>query len=96
MKAKSVRRKNIVKGIPYIYAPKIPKTKPIMIKRPIFKPFEERVVRVVTIAKRPLTTRQVSKFSGISYNSAKNNLDILNRKGILKKRVLKNRIYWFR
>ena len=96
MKAKSVRRKQIVKGIPFIQVPKIPIAKPIMIKRPIFKPFEERVVRVATIAKRPLTTRQVSKFSGISYNSAKNNLDILNRKGILKKRVLKNRIYWSR
>jgi len=72
------------------------KTNPRVFKVPRFKPFEERVLRVATHSLRPLTTRQISRYAGMSYNATKNNLINLNRKGIIRRKKLSNRTYWSR
>lgn len=78
--------------------PKIPEVsgeKP-HIQKPAYTPYEERILKVLSLALRPLTTRQVSQYSGISYNSVKNNLRSLQIGGVVKRKDLKNRIYWYR
>lgn len=84
---------NPSKPIPSIF-PKVQVSKP-SIPKPLFNPFQERVYKVTKLAQRPITTRQVAKYSGISYNSAKNNLGILESKKLIKKRALGNRTYWW-
>ena len=57
--------------------------------------YEERILRVLVKSRRKLTTSEVSKFSGISYNTTKKYLERLNNKGYIKKRNYGNRIYWW-
>jgi predicted transcriptional regulator len=64
------------------------------ISAPEYNPFEERILKILSVARRNLTTRQISFYSGISYNSAKHNLNALAKKGLVKKKELANRIYW--
>ena len=58
------------------------------------KPYEERILRVIINACRSLTTSQISKYSLISYNCTKKNLQNLYDKKYIKQRKLSNRIYW--
>jgi len=61
---------------------------------PDFNIYEEKILRTLVAARRPLTTKQVSKFSGISYNTVRSDLEGLFRRGIIRKMPMSNRIYW--
>lgn len=58
-------------------------------------PYESRILQVLAFSLRPLTTRQVARFSGISYNTTVIYLRRLNRQRKIKKAVRGNRIYWY-
>ena len=79
-----------------IIKPKLPEVSSAMpnIRQPKFHPFEERLLKITDIAMRPLTTRQIAQYAGISYNATKNNLMKLFQKGAVKKKAYSNRIYW--
>jgi len=66
-----------------------------LFSQPTFNPFEERLLKITSMALRPLTTRQLSQYSGISYNAVKHNLQLLLDKKAVKRKSYKNRIYWF-
>lgn len=68
--------------------------KPFGIKGFDYNPYEERIINTLMYSFRPLTTSQVSEYSGISYNTTKDYLEQLKKKGKVKSRVLSNRIYW--
>lgn len=59
-----------------------------------YNPYEQRILATLTYAYRTLTTLQISKFAGISYNSTKKYLDILHKKKKIKRKVESNKIYW--
>lgn len=59
-----------------------------------FNIYEEKILNTIIKGRRPLTTKQISEFSGISYNTVRKHLDELNKKGFVKMMPLSNRIYW--
>ncbi|MFH1590895.1 MAG: FaeA/PapI family transcriptional regulator [archaeon] len=61
---------------------------------PKFSPYEERILRVLTVALRSLTTRQVAQYAGISYLGARRNLENLHANSYVARTDLGNRIYW--
>ena len=81
MGTKKPKLPHVSKALPYV-------------KQPMYHPFEERLLNITDIAMRPLTTRQIAHFAGISYNATKNNLMKLFEKGAVKKKAYSNRIYW--
>lgn len=56
--------------------------------------YEERIVNTIEDAYRPLTTKQIAEFSGISYNTTVSNLRILLTKKKVKMTKETNKIYW--
>jgi response regulator of citrate/malate metabolism len=56
--------------------------------------YEQAIIRLLKTARRPLTTTQVTEKIGISWETAKKYLDILNRKRLISKKTEGNRIYW--
>lgn len=65
------------------------------IRKPTLNPYEERILRILSRGRRALTTSQVSQFSGISYNTTKDYLTLLNNKKKIRKRTESNKIYWW-
>jgi Fic family protein len=57
-------------------------------------PYDARIVQVLALSARPLTTNQISKFSGISYNTTTLHLTRLLKAKAVKKENASNRIYW--
>ncbi len=88
------KRKNNPKDLFGYSGMSLPKIRQFRIAKPRFNPFEDRVLRVMRVARRPLTTSQVAEFSGISFSAAKANLLRLMNKRLIKSVAFKNRIYW--
>ena len=59
-----------------------------------YTPYEERILRTLTEAYRPLTTQQVSDYSGISYNATMKILRKLSVKRVVKTEVQSNKTLW--
>lgn len=59
-----------------------------------YNPYEQRILATLIAAYRPLTTLQISKIAGVSYNVTKKYLGELLKKRKVKKKVESNRIYW--
>ncbi len=57
-------------------------------------PFEERILRVLRRGRRPLSTSQVASFSEIAFATAKNNLLKLNKKGLVSRKAVGNKMMW--
>lgn len=60
-----------------------------------FTPNEKRIINLLYVARRPLTTKQVSGKLGIAWQTAKDNLVSLRKKGYVNMRDEGNRIYWW-
>lgn len=56
--------------------------------------YEERIIRILKRGRRALTTKQISEYSEISYNTTKKYLIRLYNKKYLTKKTLSNKIYW--
>jgi len=52
------------------------------------------ILNTIIEARRPLTTRQISKITGLSWPTTKKNLLKLFDRGYIEQGALKNRIYW--
>lgn len=57
-------------------------------------PYEERILRVLRRGRRALSTSQVASFSEIAFATAKNNLIKLNKKSLVSKKTMGNKIMW--
>ena len=57
-------------------------------------PYEDRILQTLIFAHRELTTRQISLFSGISYNTVKKYLETLKNNKKVQKKFAGNKIYW--
>lgn len=60
-----------------------------------FTPTEKRIINLLYVACRPLTTKQISEKLGIAWKTAKDNLASLHNKGYVNMEDLNNRIYWW-
>jgi predicted transcriptional regulator len=56
---------------------------------------EKRIINLLYVARRQLTTKQVSAKLGIAWQTAKDNLISLRKKGHVNMRDEGNRIYWW-
>jgi len=56
--------------------------------------YEQAIIRLLKIARRPLTTTQVTEKLGISWETAKKYLEVLHDKRYISKNTEGNRIYW--
>ncbi len=59
-----------------------------------FNVYEERIIRLLMVAYRPLTTQQISNNTGLSYNTTVKHLRNLKKKRIVSSELDSNRIYW--
>ncbi len=59
-----------------------------------YNPYEDRILKTLIFAHRELTTRQVSLFSGISYNTVKRYLETLKKNKKVQRKLFGNKIYW--
>ena len=64
------------------------------ISKPSLHPLSERILNVLRIAARPLTTRQISHYSGVSYVAVQSRLLALSDDHNIIIKKLKNRTYW--
>ncbi len=62
--------------------------------RYLYTPYEERILRTLIEAHRPLTTQQISDYSGISYNTTRKILKNLNMRKVIKMESQSNKILW--
>lgn len=60
-----------------------------------FTPTEKRIINLLYVAGRPLTTKQVSEKLGIAWKTAKDNLVSLRKKGYVNMEDQESRIYWW-
>lgn len=60
-----------------------------------FKPNEKRIINLLYVARRPLTTKQVSEKLGVAWQTAKDNLMSLYEKGYVNRKEEANRTYWW-
>lgn len=60
-----------------------------------FKPNEKRIINLLYVARRPLTTKQVSEKLGIAWQTAKDNLLALYEKSYVNTDDRGNRTYWW-
>ncbi len=60
-----------------------------------FAPNEKRVINLLYVARRSLTTKQVSEKLGVAWQTAKDNLMSLHRKGYVNMDERGNRTYWW-
>lgn len=60
-----------------------------------FTPNEKRIINTLYVARRPLTTKQVSEKLGIAWQTAKDNLICLKEKGYVNMENKSNRTYWW-
>jgi len=56
---------------------------------------EKRIINLLYVARRPLTTKQVSEKLGIAWQTAKDNLKNLREKGYVDMEDRGNRNYWW-
>ena len=61
----------------------------------VFTSNEKRIINLLYVARRPLTTKQVSEKLGIAWQTAKDNLLCLNKKGYVNRKEESNRTYWW-
>ncbi len=59
-----------------------------------FNVYEERIIRLLMVAYRPLTTQQISNNTDLSYNTTVKHLRNLKKKRIVSSQSESNRIYW--
>ena len=64
------------------------------IRRPTLNPYEDRILLVLKRARRYLSTSQVSQFGGISYNTTRDYLKKLIRRGKVTYKKLSNKTMW--
>lgn len=60
-----------------------------------FTPNEKRIINLLYVARRPLTTKQVSEKLCIAWQTAKDNLMSLYEKGYVNLEDKGNRNYWW-
>lgn len=60
-----------------------------------FNPNEKRIINMLYVARRPLTTKQISEKAGVAWQTAKDCLLELQKKGYVNKSVQGNRTYWW-
>lgn len=60
-----------------------------------FSPNEKRIINLLYVARRPLTTRQVSEKLGVAWQTAKDNLTSLKKKCYVDMEDRGNRNYWW-
>jgi Mn-dependent DtxR family transcriptional regulator len=60
-----------------------------------FTPTEKRIINLLYVAHRPLTTKQISEKLGIAWKTAKDNLTNLYKNKYVDMEDLDNRIYWW-
>lgn len=66
-----------------------------MVKKKSNHIYEKHIKKVLSRARRPLTTNQLAEKAGVTWKTAKKYAARLNRNGkIKKKRISKNRVYW--
>lgn len=56
---------------------------------------EKRIINLLYVARRPLTTKQVSEKLSIAWQTAKDNLMSLKEKGYVNMEDKGNRTYWW-
>lgn len=56
---------------------------------------EKRIINLLYVARRPLTTKQVSDKLGIAWQTAKDNLMSLHEKDYINREEDVNRTYWW-
>jgi Mn-dependent DtxR family transcriptional regulator len=56
---------------------------------------EKRIVNLLYVARRPLTTKQVSEKLGIAWQTAKDNLTSLRKNGYVNMEERGNRTNWW-
>ena len=56
---------------------------------------EKRIINLLYVARRPLTTKQVSEKLGIAWQTAKDSLASLHKKNYVNMEDKGNRIYWW-
>ena len=66
----------------------------LKVTKPSLNVYEERIVRLLMIAYRPLTTQQIAKHTGISYNTVVKHLKNLKKRGLVDSEEWSNKIYW--
>lgn len=66
-----------------------------MILKNKFSSNEKRIINLLYVARRPLTTKQVSENLCIAWQTAKDNLSSLNKKNFVVKKEESNRTYWW-
>jgi len=56
---------------------------------------EKRIINLLYVARRPLTTKQVSEKLSIAWQTAKDNLLALHEKSYVSRKEESNRTYWW-
>jgi len=56
---------------------------------------EKRIINTLYVARRPLTTKQVSEKLGVAWQTAKDNLLALYEKSYVNRKEESNRTYWW-
>lgn len=60
-----------------------------------FTSTEKRIINLLYVARRPLTTKQIAEKLEIAWKTARDNLSNLHKKGYVNMEDLNNRIYWW-
>ncbi|MDO5836371.1 MAG: helix-turn-helix domain-containing protein [Methanobacterium sp.] len=61
----------------------------------VLKPIEKSIINALYFANKPLTTQKVADGAKISWQTAKNNLENLHKKGYVDGGKLGKSIYWW-
>ncbi|MFZ3382528.1 MAG: hypothetical protein WA144_01255 [Candidatus Methanoperedens sp.] len=56
---------------------------------------EKRIINLLYVARRPLTTKQVSEKLNIAWQTAKDNLLALHEQSYVNRKEESNRTYWW-
>lgn len=59
------------------------------------KVFQRHILATLYVARRPLTTKEIAEKSGIAWETARDNLSILYKRGYIYGKREGNRIYWW-
>ena len=60
-----------------------------------FKSEERRIINVLYFANKPLSTKEISERAEMAWQTAKNHLEKMNEKGLLKTGIKGNTVYWW-
>ena len=61
----------------------------------VFNYNEKRIINLLYVARRPLTTKQVANKTHMAWQTAKDYLTELQKKGYMNKSIQGNRTYWW-